>query len=332
MGAMSGALTSARLTLRVHRFEVLAVTIAALVLAATAIIVKLHLDGVGVTQPCLERWIGGAGPDNAGSCTDSVQRWAEINESEAGKVMAAMAVLPYAMGLLLGVPLVGRELEARTASTAWALAGSRRRWLFGRLVPMLVLTLVLSGILAVAASILETTRNAGGVWGSPFTDAELFGPPVVAHALAALGMGLVVGAIIGRTLPAIIVGAVVAIVLVNLSMMAQSSWIPASAYGGSVSLSGSGVQDGPEPLDPWTEVRWYTADGRLLKRDEALATVPAGTADIRAWLTGQYTEVTLGISATKAGEWQALETAGFLGVAGVLLVITFPIVERRRPA
>jgi hypothetical protein len=331
MAAIPAALNSARLTFKVHRFEVLAVTVAALVAAAAAVVVQVHLDGVGVSRQCLEQWIAGSGPESAGSCAGSVQRWAEINENEAGKVMATMAVLPWTIGLLLGVPLVGRELETRTAATAWALAGSRRRWLFGRLVPMFVLTLVLSGILAVGATILETTRNAGGVWVSPFNDAELFGPPLVAHALAGLGIGLFVGAIVGRTLPAVIVGAIVAIAIVNIGMTAQSDWVPDSAFG-SGTISGGTSDRGPDPLDPWTDVRWFTSDNRLLSRDEALATVPAGTADVPTWLRAHYTEVDLGISVTKASEWQALETLGFLGVAGVLVLVAFPIVERRRPA
>ena len=35
---------------------------------------------------------------------------------------------PILMGLFLGVPLVARELESRTAPLAWSLSRSRRRW------------------------------------------------------------------------------------------------------------------------------------------------------------------------------------------------------------
>ncbi|MGZ6339485.1 MAG: hypothetical protein ACXWNG_03880, partial [Candidatus Limnocylindrales bacterium] len=118
MGALAGAVTSARLTFKVHRFEVLAVSVGSLIVAASALIVTYRLNSVGVTNQCLLQWLSG-GPDAAGACKDPVSQWAGINESEGGKVLAAMALLPYAIGLFLGVPLVGRELEARTAATAW---------------------------------------------------------------------------------------------------------------------------------------------------------------------------------------------------------------------
>jgi hypothetical protein len=84
-------------------------------------------------------------------------------------------------------------------------------------------------------------------------------------------------------------------------------------------------------MDPWTEVRWYTKDGRLLTREQALATVPGVTADIRAWLNDNYAAVYLGISGSKTGEWQWVETAGLLGLAAILVLVTFPVVDRRRP-
>ena len=120
MATASGVVTSARLTFKVHRFEVLAVTVAALVVAASALIVTYRLNTVGVTTQCLVQWLTG-GPDAPGPCKDPVSRWAGINEDEGGKVVAAMALLPWAIGLFLGVPLVGRELEARTAAIAWSL-------------------------------------------------------------------------------------------------------------------------------------------------------------------------------------------------------------------
>ena len=37
-------------------------------------------------------------------------------------------------------------------------------------------------------------------------------------------------------------------------------------------------------MDPDLDYRFQTADGRLLTRDAAIATVPAGTADVGVWL------------------------------------------------
>lgn len=322
MGWLHGALTSARLTLKIHRFEVVAVTLAMLGLSGAALLVKAHLDSVGVNERCLEQWIAG-GPIVGGSCA-LVERWASITEGEAGKVMAAMFVVPFAAGLLLGVPLVGRELESRTASVAWALAGSRRRWFVGRLTPILLLAVGLAALSAVTASILETTRSADGVWSNSFHDSSLFGLPVVAHTLLGLGLGLLAGAVIGRTLPALIVGSVFAVIVG--SVVIDAKWAaypppPEDVYSGT----------GPGLLDPTYDVRWITPDGGLLKRDQALVTVPAGTTDVLGWLQDHYRPMFLGADPSLTAKGQQAESLTFLGMAGALLLVTFPVLERRRP-
>ena len=47
---------------------------------------------------------------------------------ESGRRIAggAIAISPFVLGLFVGVPLVARELEGRTASIAWSLAGRAR--------------------------------------------------------------------------------------------------------------------------------------------------------------------------------------------------------------
>lgn len=342
--AASGAVTSARLTFKVHRFEVLAVSVGSLIVAASALIVTYRLNSVGVTAHCLMQWLSG-GPDGAGACKDPVSQWAAINENEGGKVLAAMALLPYAVGLLLGVPLVGRELEARTAATAWGLAGSRSRWLLGRLVPVLLLALVLGTLTAVTAAILETTRTGDGLWSNLYQDAELFGAPVVAHVLAGLGIGLLVGAVMGRTLPALIAGGVVAIVLFNVGQQGHDSFLPPSVSLGQGAISNTAVQPKGAPplsgadladaaariLDPNLDFRFQTADGRLLSRDAAIATVPAGTTDVGAWLVTHDTPIFEGPSAALTSSWQVRETLAFGILGGLLILLTFPVVERARP-
>jgi hypothetical protein len=335
MATLAGAVASARLTLKVHRFEVLAVSIAALVVTASALVVTYRLNSVGVTTQCLVQWMT-AGPFGAGACKDPVSQWATINEDEGGKVLAAMALLPYVIGLLLGVPLVGRELEARTAATAWALAGSRARWLFGRLVPVLASVLILSTVAAIAAAVLDGTRSGDGVWTNVYQDAELFGAPVVAHALAGLGIGLLVGALMGRTLPALIVGGLVAIVLFNVAQIEHEVYPPDSIYGGSGLISdpgggGANPEDAKRVMDPDLQFRFQTADGQLLTHEAAVATMPAGTTDVGTWLVTHYTPIFEGASAALTSSWQVRETLAFGILGGLLILLTFPVVERARP-
>jgi hypothetical protein len=344
MGALAGSVTSARLTFKVHRFEVLAVSVGSLIVAVSALIVTYRLDAVGVTAHCLVQWMSG-GPDAAGVCKDPVARWAGINESEGGKVLAAMALLPYAVGLFLGVPLVGRELEAGTAAMAWGLTGSRSRWLLARVAPVILLAVALAALTALTAAVLETTRTGDGLWSNLYQDAELFGAPVVAHALAGLGIGLLVGAVMGRTLPALIVGGVAAIVLFNVGQQWHESFLPASAYGNQGAITTTSVQPkvGPPPsgadladaaarvMDPDLDYRFQTPDGQLLTRETAVATVPAGTTSVGAWLVTHDTPIFEGPSATLTGAWQLRETIAFGLLGGLLILLTFPVVERARP-
>ena len=51
-------MTQARLALRLQRFEVVAVIVAALVIGVSALVVRLRLDSVGVPSTCWDQWFG----------------------------------------------------------------------------------------------------------------------------------------------------------------------------------------------------------------------------------------------------------------------------------
>jgi hypothetical protein len=325
MTAFAGALTSARLTFKVHRFEVIAMTVAALVVAALALWLKAQLDATGATRACLEQWLG-PGVQPGEPCFAPVDRWGAI-VNDSGKIMGAMLVAPFAVGILLGVPIVGREIEQRTVTTAWALAGSRRRWLAGRTWPFVLLVISLGVVMGFASSVLTEARTAQGFWSSTFGDALFFGSAVFAHVLLGLGLGIVAGALIGRTLPALIVGAVAALVVVAALLAFQAANTP-------YLVSVDGVFTGNDQVDvlaPDWDFWFSTSDGRVVTRAEALATVPAGTADVAGWLRSHLTVVSMQISSETTSRFQAMEANGVLVAAGVLLLVAFPIVERRRP-
>ncbi len=328
MESLARALQSARLTVKMHRFEVAAMTVAALGVAGLATWVKVQLDATGATQACLEQWLVQAG-NASEACVGPVRRWSDIVNGDAGKVMGAMLVAPFAVGIVLGVPLVGREIEQRTATTAWALAGSRKRWLAGRVWPIVTLAVGLGAALAVSSTVLSNARTAQGLWSSTFGDALFSGPPVLAHILLGLSLGVVAGAVVGRTLPALIVGAVVALFVVAVLLAFQGSSQPPSPYaqGNEVDTTNSTV----DVLDPNWDVYFTTADGRVLTRPEALASVPAGTTDVGGWLTSHYSLLTAQISTDLTIRFQANEALAVLVASGLLLLIAFPIVERRRP-
>jgi hypothetical protein len=320
-------LQSARLTLKQHRFEVAAGAIAALLLGAAALWVNWKLVSLNVPPGCFDAWLrggGAAGPE----CDGPVRAFGQINEEEAGKIFAAMAVLPFAVGLLGGVTLVGRELEARTAQTAWALAASRARWFFRQLWPILLVLGVSVTFAAVAASVLEATRTTFHSW--VFSDLGLHGPLVVARAFAALGLGLLAGAALARTLPAFIVGAILAAALMYGAGMTRQAWVTtqprvvvdAAVYNDPIGFDGLLFEQG-----------WRTPGGTLLSETEATALAPVdGSTDPYEWLVDRgYEVVQFGVTTERLGGWEPLEIGGFALIGLALILGTVAIVDRRRP-
>lgn len=319
-------LTSARLTLKQHRFEVGGAVLGAFLLGVLALVVDARLRAINVPAGCFDVWLS-AGPEGAGDCTAPVKAFAAINEEEAGKILAAMAVLPFALGLLAGVPIVGRELESRTAQTAWSLTASRLRWLLRQLAPILTLLGVAITFAALAANVLETTREP---WNhSGFSDIELHGPPVVGRALGALGVGLLLGALLGRTLPAFIVGALLSILLVMGAGIARSAWLDTQKTVIPVDSSTG------QPADPYALTfgqGWLTPEGAQIEDEESFARVPSGESDPNAWLRDQgYKQFIVGVREEVAMGWAPYEALGFGLVGMASFVAGIVVVNRRRP-
>lgn len=327
--------TTARLTFRLHRFELAAVAIALLVLAAAALVVAMRLDAFGVPISCFSSYLSngpaaatGASPSH---CEQLVRPFFAVNEEEAGKVMAAMAVLPPLAGLLLGIPLVSREVESGTTAIAWSLTGSRWRWLLPRAALVAVVLLVLVAIPALAADRLEVARQPWIVADRSFTDIGLRGIPVVARAGVAFAVGLLVGAVIGRQLPALIVAAVVLVAIlgafagVRLSLERAEAVVTAQPTASSQSDSTSA-----DPGALFLDTLLRDASGALLRIDEAAARAPTGT-DPQQWAFDHYETVVLMTPGDRYPMIAWREAALLGGVALVLVGLSLVVVERRRP-
>lgn len=321
-------ITQFRVWLRLQRFELVAAGLAAAVLAISAVLVRARLDAVGVSSACWDAWFGRA-LEIAADCNAPAQAFLGINEEEAGKVMASMALLPLAIGVFLGVPIVAREIEGGTAPSIWALARSRTRWLAFRLVPPLAVAVVLLAALAVGSEILWAGREP---WAPAlrFGDAGLHGPVIVAKGFAAMGLAVAAGAVVGRTLPAVIVAAVLAVSLFIGSGTALSMWLERESGRHVVVIDRQSNENQEFPGGTHFSQAWQTADGRILDNLAAEALAPDGEDPWR-WIEANLTPVMLGVPGELYPTWQRLETAGFalVGLAG--FVGSFLVVVRRRP-
>lgn len=130
-----------------------------------------------------------------------------LNELAAPVYGMTTSLVPY-LSLILGVvwaaPLLARELESGTASWAWGMGITRRRWLASRaLAPAaaaVVSALILTGLVE-----LSTSRWPPWMGDDRLSPAYLaaHGPAIVAFSLFAVALGFAAAALTGRLVPAI---------------------------------------------------------------------------------------------------------------------------------
>ena len=219
--------TQLRLTWRMQRWE-LAVLVGGCVLLALAMTLvawQLDLSRETVTA-CYEIANRAAISE---SCRSTIE-WGNLLAGMVGILGAATTFAPFLVGVLLGAPLVAREIEHRTAPIAWSLSLSRRRWLAGSTLPLLVLIgLVLLALGQASELMLSTAEDLE----LGFRHYGMFGPLIAARGLAVFAIGVVVGLAVGRVLPAVLVTALAAVALTaslsigrDLIMRAESVWVP----------------------------------------------------------------------------------------------------------
>jgi hypothetical protein len=253
-----------------------------------------------------------------------------------------MPLLPFLVGLLGGVPLVARELEARTAQTAWSLFPSRATWLLRQLAPVALVVGVSVAFAALAASPVAADRAA---WGGGFasSDLGLHGPLVLIRAFAAFGIALFAGALLGRALPAFVLGGALCFTLLTASGLARDAWRDGLAP----VVMGEGPPPGGEvviaPRSIATGYEWRTPEGQQISVQQArriatAAGVPLPKADDHqdtaagVWLaTHGYQFVIVGITDEMALGWGPYEAAIFGALGLISLPTAFWLVQRRRP-
>ena len=339
----------AMVTLRQHRFELAFSILAAVAASVLGLSIALQINGLGVTQECLD--LARATQDGSNldaECFSKIQAGSSIlGDAYVGGQgtlqLSIMGVLPFIVGLLGGLPIVARELEERTAQTAWWLSASRTRWLTTQILPIGVL---LSIALAIAAAIATPVAAEWARWGLGGA-AELIGqhgPLALIRALAAFGIALAAGALFGRALPALILGAALVMAILFMVGQAREAWLSSLPL---TVLATQSAETGEWVVVPAGEVRAFgfiASDGRFVTREVArqLATDagvppadPTDEQDLPAlvWLEEQgYTEVPVGVTDEMALGWAPYDGVSF-GIVGLLGVAGgYMVVNRRRPS
>jgi ABC-type transport system involved in multi-copper enzyme maturation permease subunit len=140
----------------------------------------------------------------SGGCSDFVERFFDDNLIPLLAVTAVVLVLPALIGVFWGAPLIARELEAGTHRLVWNQSITRTRWL--------AVKLGLTGLAAMIAAGLGSLAVTW--WSSPIDKAATELPRMeplmfaargivpIGYAAFAFALGVTVGMLVRRTLPA----------------------------------------------------------------------------------------------------------------------------------
>jgi len=210
-------LTRIKLTLKQHRFETIAITVVCVVLTAGALIEAYRLSSLNVPISCFNgsyEFSGLGTPTySAGAhCQALVDSFMGLQNGAPMNLVRIMLLLaPLLAGIVLGAPLVAREIEQGTAPLSWALSGSRRRWLLGKVLAGVVLLVPLMLAVGLAAEVLEGASDPGVDTHAAFQNYLGRGSFDVFWALAAFAGTVTLGTLFGRTMPALIVALIVCV-------------------------------------------------------------------------------------------------------------------------
>jgi hypothetical protein len=118
------------------------------------------------------------------------------------RVVLMLQLLPVLTALFLGVPVVAREAESGTLPLAWTQGTGRARWLLVQAVPLAVLpALAAAGLGAELSWWLGPAGWRARAWDP--SQLSLNPLPYAGWVVLAFSIGLVLGAAIRRTVPAI---------------------------------------------------------------------------------------------------------------------------------
>jgi hypothetical protein len=328
---MSRVLSWARLSFRLQRLEIVLIGGAVLVASGLMLWWAYELDGIAKAYPDCDFF------DPAAACQAAGQRFSDTF-STAEIIIRNVWVAGFPTGLVLGVPLVSREVARGTAQVAWTLSPSRIRWLIGRVAFVALVVLLLTALLAVTTEVLATAMLRDIELSQDFNLHGNRGPLIVGRAMLGLGAGVMVGALLGRELPALLVGAFLVGGLYAASFIGFPLWYRGEAdvrsmnewLGGPLWIE-SGIELTSGERLTWSEVygsgevpfeTYQTEDG----------THYASQADADATRNPLGHDYILIIPGERYNEIVARETAVFAGAGLLLIAGAAQVTRRRRPS
>jgi hypothetical protein len=308
-----------RSAIRLHRFEIVAGSVLLSLVSGFAWWVAWQLDLTGYGRFCTD--LGTNTPD----CAARGAAFFDLQRAATSLARLAVSAVPLLVAPLIGVAVVGRELERGTARLAWSIAPSRTVWVVRRVVP---LALVVAGLGLLAGASLDRLFAGIEPWVDPgrsMTDLGGRGVPFAARVLFVFAIALLAGAVAGRTLPALLVTAVIGAVAISGGAIVHERILRTEAIYVDTADGSTDIRSG----DLFVDQRIRLPDGRIATYDEAYALYPPPVDG--DWVGNGWARVNLVISgslypvaAAREAGVLALASLAFLAGAGV-------VVMRRRP-
>jgi hypothetical protein len=324
------------LTLKQHRFEVISVSLVCFLVTLGCLIEAFRLNSVHVPAACLYGGghVGWYSGNQSYPCAAISMQFQDIAQSADVQLLVPLGrILPFFVGIALGAPLVAKELEEGTAPLSWALSGSRRRWLLGKLLAACVLLVPLMLAVGLATDVLHGAMVPGVDAHASFEDFSARGIMLVFWGLAALTGTVALGALFARTMPAVMVGLVVCVLargmwepVMNRTLLAPLAVLrlPDADY----SSADLFVREGPLYLDgkPWAGDLQAWWDSHTTCTSDGTTTSCGVSTSEMAPMNSSYiihSDLLWPVMALESG----VLLAGSLVCAGIALVW----VDRRRP-
>jgi hypothetical protein len=241
-------------------------------------------------------------------------------------VAASLFALPLLAGMFWGAPLVAREIETGTHRLVWTQSVSRLRWISSKLV--IVLGVAAAATLAVSLLAVWAFQPLIPVLGNRFRggwfDVQGFLP--AAYMLFALALGITIGAVWRRTIPAM-AATLVGYAVVRVPLHSYRHYLlPARVKTVSIVLSQQQVaQLTSRSSDSLPNVPSGLGPGAWI-----FGTSPVRIAD-RAGGGKTMTTTFRYIASGRFWALQGVEAAIFVALTALLVAVCVTVVARARP-
>jgi hypothetical protein len=306
-------LSATRLTYRINRFELLAIGVATVlsVVVSAAVVAWLTQSGYATCRG-----------DEFGNLSSRCLNMSVIGEwvLRIDRVsLTLVPIFPFVAGLILGGPLVARELDRGTARLAWSLSPSRLRWYVHRIAPVLVVLGATAMVIGIVADRLLGAQITDEDLANSFVGFHDRGVLVATSALLIGSTAIAVGAVIGRTMQTLLLSLVLGgLLLAAVSEVDQKFIMPTET----VVDASNNFSD----RNLYIDSRFQLPDGSLATWQELVAADPSVMEN-----GPTYPNVSLIIPGERYRSVETRQAVAELGIAALMLVAGALVVQRRRP-